>query len=187
MTPQLEKLEREIASHRARRMYYHNPPSKLEKRLEIRRNQEERVSQVCGRLRELVNLCQHGKYFHISLNDNVHELIIRGESLGCVLSLHEITDKLPVFIDNVPDYVYNAQVAGMSYKYDGKYWTESVTLLAKSILSAGGSDKLWSLDVTAIDDAAPITYPLMMQGKIPLQEALDYLKRDAAKTVKAFN
>lgn len=178
MIPKLEALKRELGGHIARRTYFGHVASKKERQLSARIDVLKRIDMVCNALKSLVDHCSSGYYYHVSMKDGIHELVVSGESMGCLISLHEITDKLPKFIDGVPDYLYNPEVAAMSYNFKGK-WTAPTIEVAERILQYGSSDNIWfPALLVRHQHIKPLDYPPMNQGIIPLDEVMDGLKKD---------
>ncbi len=173
-------LRRKYEAAIARCVYYQRPAGKLERRIQVRMDQAAKVGKVCEQLSELVDRVPHGLCAHISLNDGIHELMFFGESLGCLIGLYEITDKLPKFIDNIPDYIYNADVAGMSYNYTQSRWSDPTVDIAKRILQYGSSPMLYTPELVSLMPSPfkKLIYPDMNQGKIHMSEVERFLKHD---------
>ena len=130
-----------------------------------------RMGTIANRLIAIAADLRNGDSAAVMTTSNTHCIFLLSNPEGAFMGLCDMSDKLPTFIDGVPDYLYNAVISAIGWRGLKDIPPHMEKLIRKSMTFGGFDDKSFDyVEVVHHPEYVTKLPPVYATGKITMEE-----------------
>ena len=130
-----------------------------------------RMGTIANRLIAIAADLRNGDSAAVMTTSNTHCIFLLSNPEGAFMGLCDMSDKLPTFIDGVPDYLYNAVISAIGWRGLKDIPPHMEKLIRKSMTFGGFDDKSFDyVEVVHHPEYVTKLPPVYATGKITREE-----------------